>query len=94
MLNQSKFLMNEKVQDNSQKMQEKLCEILATMEQHEQFRFKHKKLPQINDEFIQKQISGMERTFGDVLDNYVRNLIVQTVNVGAQITREHFGRVH
>lgn len=74
--------MNEDIQDNSEQMQEKLAEILATMEQHERIRFKRSQLPPIDEEYIQKRVDGVEKALSGVLDDYVRNLVVQTVNVG------------
>lgn len=91
MLSRNKNILSKNIIDNNKRVREKLSEVLVSMDTYRKFDFKNKKLPFINDEYIEKKVGNIKRTMNGVFDDYVRNMIIHTVNVA--VTPENHQRV-
>jgi hypothetical protein len=80
-LEKKKIMMSQEIRDNNPKIQEKLQEVLDRMGTYKRRLDPIRKLGNIDSEFIQKKVEGVNKAVNGVFNFYVRNLIVQTVNV-------------
>ena len=81
MLEKKKLLMRQNVNDSSEKVLEKLMEILQGMDRYKKFYFEKKSFPMINETYIERKIGNLDKTVGGVFDEYVKSMILQTVKV-------------
>ena len=85
MLDKKKIMMSQEIRDNNPKIREKLQEILERMSKYKRRLDPIKKLGHIDSEYIQKKVDNVDKAMNGVFNFYVRNLIVQTVNVNKKI---------
>lgn len=81
MLDKKKVIMKQTISDNSKRVRDKLADVLVSMHGFRKFDLKNKKIPNINEEYIEKKVGGIKKTFSNVFDDYIRNMILQTTNV-------------
>ena len=82
MLERKKNIMNRNIIDNNKRVREKLAEVLESMDGYNKFNMlKKKKIHFINDEYIDKKVDSVKKTMNNVFDDYVKNMIIHTVNV-------------
>jgi hypothetical protein len=83
MLEKKKLLMRQNVVDNSQKIKDKMCDILDRMEKYKRFGVNKSTSMTINEAYIEKKINLLGSTMNGVFDDYVKVMIIQIVKVTA-----------
>lgn len=86
MLDKKKLLMRQNVVDNSQKIKDKMCDILDRMEKYKRFGINKPTNVIINDAYIEKKINLLGNTMNGVFDDYVKVMIIQIVKVSDNIS--------
>ena len=81
LLDKKHVILCQEIKDNNPKIQEKLNEILERMGKYKKKITPLKKLVHIDKEFIRKKVENVDKSMNGVFNYYVKNLIVQTVNV-------------
>ena len=85
MLEKKKALLRQNVNDNNEKMQEKLAEVLEGMDKSRKTKLERSRLPIINEAYIDKKLSKFSTDISGVFDEYVKSMILKISQVSFRL---------